>query len=81
MHGIVTFISPLELMCDVWCCALQLDTAACELQLLYSDMTEEAIRGPDFTDLLSKGHLALAAGVAPPYVGMMLQGGCQLVDQ
>jgi hypothetical protein len=45
---------------------LQLSTATQQLQLLYSDQTEEVLAGHDFCELLRNGHLALAAGQAPP---------------
>jgi hypothetical protein len=45
---------------------LQLSIATQQLQLLYSDQTEEVLAGQDFCDLLRNGHLALAAGQAPP---------------
>lgn len=56
---------------------VQVDPVAGELQLLYSDMTEEVIKGSDFTDLLCKGHLVLAPGVAPPHTSMTRQQGGQ----
>ncbi|WIA36526.1 hypothetical protein OEZ86_007820 [Tetradesmus obliquus] len=43
-----------------------LSTASQQLQLLYSDQTEELLAGHDFCELLRNGHLALAAGHAPP---------------
>lgn len=45
---------------------MQLSTASQQLQLLYSDQTEELLAGHDFCELLRNGHLALAAGHAPP---------------
>ncbi|WIA16329.1 hypothetical protein OEZ85_013028 [Tetradesmus obliquus] len=43
-----------------------LSTVSQQLQLLYSDQTEELLAGHDFCELLRNGHLALAAGHAPP---------------
>lgn len=43
-----------------------LSTASQQLQLLYSDQTEELLAGHDFCELLRNGHLALAAGHALP---------------
>lgn len=70
--SIDSFLSCVLLLCNcpwtfVVCLSFaQLSTATQQLQLLYSDQTEEVVAGQDFCDLLRNGHLALAAGQAPP---------------